>query len=330
MEKIVDGERLAAEVLDPGRTRPIVLLTSRNREREPALDPDEVRETIGGDAILYFMESGPATDALDAALPPKFGAWHGAGRIWWPGVSQSSDPYAHPLIHDPYGVYGKRAMEGFRKRWRKGPPGAVEAVEPELVVAERDRDRARERQARAEAEATALRTENAAMSERLAAAERSLRAGRQAARSAQRSAARKASELDRAGELQVLITQRWAGALTEHDRFERPLRAYRFGPRFLDVVGKVVGATDERVAWVCAMVACGRAPEIDGLDLHQLRTGVGGSDPQRRRESDGALAWRCAVKVRQPSAPRLHYWVLPDGTIEFADVVKHDDTGITA
>jgi len=329
LERIDDPELLAAEVLDPERTQAIVLLTSREGEREPAIDPEEVAKLIDGDARLCFMESGPMTRQLEELLPRKLAVFGGAARIWWPGTSESSDPYDHPLVHDRYDVYGTRTEKFLGRRWQEGPPGDVAPVEPELVVAKRDRDRAQERQERAEAEASELREKNRALAERLAAAEASLHAARQAARSARQAQARKPVELDRAGELHVLIARSWADALTEHDRVEHPLGAYRFGSRFLEGVGTVAGATDERVAWVCAMVACGRAPEIDGLDLHHLRTGAGGTDPQRRRESDGAVAWRCSVKTRQPSAPRLHYWVIPGGLIEFADVVKHDDTQIT-
>jgi hypothetical protein len=76
------------------------------------------------------------------------------------------------------------------------------------------------------------------------------------------------------------------------------------------------------------MIAAGRAPELPGLDVHQLRTGKGGNDPQRTRPRDGATAWRCALKTDSPSAPRLHYWSLPTGAVEFAKVGSHDDMDI--
>jgi len=82
------------------------------------------------------------------------------------------------------------------------------------------------------------------------------------------------------------------------------------------------------VAWVCAMVACGRARELGGLELHPLRTGMGGDDAPRSRSSDGAVAWRCALKRGAPAAARLHFWKMDDGTIEFASVGTHDAFGI--
>jgi len=58
---------------------------------------------------------------------------------------------------------------------------------------------------------------------------------------------------------------------------------------------------------------------------HWLRTGQGGDDPQRVRESDGAKAWRRDIDRDH----HLHYWVCGDGTVEIASVsYPHDDFAI--
>jgi hypothetical protein len=72
------------------------------------------------------------------------------------------------------------------------------------------------------------------------------------------------------------------------------------------------------------MILAGLGPELAGLDLHALRKGTGGDDPQRIRQ-DGARAWRCAVRRNTPGAPRLHFWRLTDGTVEFDHVGHHDE-----
>jgi hypothetical protein len=55
---------------------------------------------------------------------------------------------------------------------------------------------------------------------------------------------------------------------------------------------------------------------------HELRTGRGGDDPQRTRESDQARAWRRDVDREH----HLHYWKCQDGTVEIASVsFPHDD-----
>lgn len=55
---------------------------------------------------------------------------------------------------------------------------------------------------------------------------------------------------------------------------------------------------------------------------HMLRTGHGGDDPQRMRESDKAGAWRRDVDREH----HLHYWKCQDGTVEIASMsFPHDD-----
>jgi hypothetical protein len=55
---------------------------------------------------------------------------------------------------------------------------------------------------------------------------------------------------------------------------------------------------------------------------HALRTGPGGDDPQRVRESDQAKAWRRDIDRDH----HLHYWSCEDGTVEVASVsFPHDD-----
>lgn len=58
------------------------------------------------------------------------------------------------------------------------------------------------------------------------------------------------------------------------------------------------------------------------IDTHPLRTGRGGADPQRIRESDNARAWRRDIDRDH----HLHYWVCPDGEVEIASIsYPHDD-----
>lgn len=58
--------------------------------------------------------------------------------------------------------------------------------------------------------------------------------------------------------------------------------------------------------------------------VHSLRTGPGGNDPQRRRASDKANAWRRDIDREY----HLHYWELPNGSVELATVGVHDDFDI--
>ena len=78
----------------------------------------------------------------------------------------------------------------------------------------------------------------------------------------------------------------------------------------------------------CADVAINAPGLLGRRDDHQLRLGDGGNSPTRRRSWDDAVAHRCYLEHKTPSARRLHYWVLPDGSVEFASVNLHDDMNI--
>lgn len=56
--------------------------------------------------------------------------------------------------------------------------------------------------------------------------------------------------------------------------------------------------------------------------VHALRTGLGGSDPQRKRGSDKAQRRDIDRELH------LHYWECVDGTVELASVVYHNDFSI--
>ncbi|MFA4928060.1 MAG: hypothetical protein WC558_06055 [Patulibacter sp.] len=139
-----DGEQLASEVLDGARKRPIVCLSSRSGEDDPAFDPEAVRRVVGDRAILRGVRTGAASRYLDDLLPEHFGVFGGAARIWWPGVDEYDDPRRHPLVLDKQGRYGTRALEILAEGFDAGPPPydkrrrdrmrAPRAAEPERLV----------------------------------------------------------------------------------------------------------------------------------------------------------------------------------------------------
>jgi hypothetical protein len=123
------------------------------------------------------------------------------------------------------------------------------------------------------------------------------------------------------------VRQAWEASTTRSDRDRYPWREPILGPDFLDSLDRVQGISRQRVVDVCAHVVSARAPEIAGLELHRLRLNDAGDAPQRERE-DGALAWRASLQVQTPAARRLHFWELPDGRVELANVSYHDDFAI--
>jgi hypothetical protein len=120
----------------------------------------------------------------------------------------------------------------------------------------------------------------------------------------------------------------WQQRLTDDDRTTHPLAAFILREEFIESIDRAA-ADRQKVVDTVMEVACGRAKEIDGRQLHKLRAGTGGNSPERRRESDGAVAWRCNIQTNSPSARRLHFWLCPGGSIEFVSVVTHDDFSVT-
>lgn len=123
------------------------------------------------------------------------------------------------------------------------------------------------------------------------------------------------------------VRRAWEQRGTDEDRERYPWREPRIGPEFLGSLERVQGISLERIIEVSAHVVSGRAREIPGLEVHPLRTSELGSAPQRVRD-DGAKAWRCNLQASTAAARRLHYWELPDGGVELAKVVYHDDFSI--
>lgn len=119
----------------------------------------------------------------------------------------------------------------------------------------------------------------------------------------------------------------WEDSVEAGDRLAYPWREPVLGPEFLESLEEIEGIARGRILDVCAHVVSGRAPEIQSLEVHALRAGMGGEDAQRTRP-DGSKAFRCSLQTKTAAARRLHYWQLPDGRIELARVVYHDDFSI--
>ncbi len=97
------------------------------------------------------------------------------------------------------------------------------------------------------------------------------------------------------------------------------------GPDFADTLYSFTepGVVSKALKAV-AEVLTGAAERNPARELHALRVNSGGDSPQVVR-ADGARCFRAAVEKNVASARRLHFWRLPDGTIELSRVVVHDD-----
>lgn len=218
-----------------------------------------------------------------------------------PALVPNGPPFEWPDPEDVPGRANEREQE---------LQARVDDLEDELRAAEEDR--------------SALRRKNRELGDEL----RSLR-DRHAELERRTSLERDPLSSERA----FLLAVRWAYArlFGEDDRMRHPLRRMRVGRDFLGSVRTMEGVEVDKVVEVCALVAADVAHRLHGREVHRLRSGPAGA-PYRDRAADGAQAWRCAIQVDTPSARRLHWWLIPGpegGTVEFANVVLHDDFSIT-
>jgi hypothetical protein len=113
----------------------------------------------------------------------------------------------------------------------------------------------------------------------------------------------------------------WERRFANGDGGAPPLRDFRLGSSFLAMLEQV-DVSREKVVDVCAEVACGMVAKVNGRKPHHLRVSKAGDARPRRRLSDDAIAWRCALG-QTAQAARLHWWEA-SGAIEFASVAPHD------
>ena len=317
---------MCAVIRRPARDYPVVGLSCRPGEGEPALPVQRVREIIGPGVPIYVIEAQQAR-VTRVLLPPRHGVFGGAARVWWPGVGEHSDPLDHPLVFNHTGVYGERALEQLADELKVRSVQPVELTEGQrLLLQERLRVRAEKRNRELAEQLHVLQHECNELERRALHAERSLGvSGREAGSRGKtvddtgaRCVAlteRRSTPADLGERLHLLIVRQWAQTLKDpHDWAERPLVSYSFSDRFMNALTRQANPPLARIAWVCAMVACGLAPKLEGIAPRPLLAGRGAKQVVRE---DGAKGWRCNLKHSSHGGLRLHYWVHPSGRIEF-------------
>jgi hypothetical protein len=318
-----DVRCLIAEIIRETRDYPIIGLTQRDGEARPALTPQEVRAVAGERTRVYLIVGDYLLRRLQRGEGTKLGAACGAAWVWWPecgaldpGSSSGPQQFSHefelsrPIVRrEVERLAGELATSGHElAEAREGNIG----LKRDLRAAEIDKRRAVVRAEAAEqmleeAQAYLKSLEDADLdSDEL----------------------RMIAQMDPEDGLHRLIFREWM-RLTPSDRREHQL-SYVFGVRFVATVEQHRDIPRDRLAWACAMIACGRKPA--GLDVHPLHKGNGGNDSQVVR-ADGAKAWRARITTNAPNAPaasRLHFWIHSRGKagVEFGSVGYHDDFSI--
>ncbi|MGC5022958.1 hypothetical protein [Micromonospora sp. DT47] len=114
----------------------------------------------------------------------------------------------------------------------------------------------------------------------------------------------------------------WVRRIPAAEKSSKPLAEYVLAAGFLDSVEQLEGISRAKIVAVVVEVLTDQVQHLAGRDVHQLRTGGGGSPYVRR--PDGATCWRVALQRESAAARRLHYWRTPHG-YELSRVALHDD-----
>ena len=130
--------------------------------------------------------------------------------------------------------------------------------------------------------------------------------------------------LDPVAQFRYEVDVAYAQQIPPGDKAIRPRRELCLGPDFLHTLTSLGGVDRAKVVDVTVQIITDIVYELDGRDLHPLRSGDGPADRLVIRDSDGARCMRVALQRKAASARRLHYWRV-GSAIELSRVVKHDD-----
>ncbi len=91
------------ELFAPTRQRPVVGLSTHVHPTRLLMDAERLAAELADHADVVVLETGEVTWTLSSELPPRLDVYGGAARIWWPGLTPSSNPHDHPLmfVFDP-------------------------------------------------------------------------------------------------------------------------------------------------------------------------------------------------------------------------------------
>jgi hypothetical protein len=89
--------RLAEHLLDPKRSKPVVVVTTAAGRFEPYINVDEIICAVIELADVYVLPTGNITFAMSDRLPEKTQVYGGAGRVYPVDRAWQSNPYAAPL-----------------------------------------------------------------------------------------------------------------------------------------------------------------------------------------------------------------------------------------
>lgn len=98
-----DAAHLAELLLDPARVLPVVVITTAGAAQDGGrpvgrlVDPEPVARSLAGVAHVVVLDSGSVDRALTTILGTPLGVFGGAVRLYWPGLTLTSEPQDHTL-----------------------------------------------------------------------------------------------------------------------------------------------------------------------------------------------------------------------------------------
>ncbi len=333
---------LAKLILHPDRKLPIVAYTPRD---EDVFDGGLLAKALPGLAHTVLVLSTTSWKLQDL-IPKGFGVYGGAARIWWPHIRSDAeekqkwdhklwagDVAAHRISEEctdfiiTAGLQAARietplaVLQGQR---RIAEISRVRA-EVEAAVRSQEADRFQKELDQFEALARSYEAEKREAQTRASQAESDLQYWKgEAARQRTQKDGHPVEEVAETDLLRAEI-EREANGRGIIDGARR--RSFDIGPQFAATVQQHGDRYRGKIVRACADVVLNAPELLRRADDHALRTGDGGSNPAIQR-SDGAVARRCSIEQNTPAARRVHYWILPGGSIEFASINVHDDASI--
>jgi hypothetical protein len=117
----------------------------------------------------------------------------------------------------------------------------------------------------------------------------------------------------------IAIEKGYYSSISATERKSFRLSPYKTGPKFIESIKNnglhAVSGRVKSIYETCALVICGRAKELAGINPRPLR-GAG--------RADGAKPMRADIS-QEGTGFRLHYWHCSDGTVELSCVNVHND-----
>ncbi|MGW1616765.1 hypothetical protein ACWCQZ_46745 [Streptomyces sp. NPDC002285] len=324
------ADAFAERVFDSARLPVLVLVsTSRLHGDRPLVDVGQLQQQLGEIAEIAVMADDAASWVLSKHLA-RLSAWGGAVRVYCPDATAADSFERHPLLRvDPRRPHVALAQITAQVRAAAGLTASVRAPLIALPAPapspERDAvrwDAERDRLADQLADRDRLRREKDATIAELRREVQRLTKKLRAGPGAGPDTAVVYADPER--QFRYEVEQHWLTSVPESEREVRALAGYRLGRDWLASLEAIELVGRRKILDVVVDVLTGRVVDVTARRVRRMRSSDGGGSAPRVRE-DGAVAWRCDIKHRTASAPRLMWWKLPDGAIELGRVAPHDD-----